>query len=676
MDIERQLRDSLALRDPGAEFEDAVMARLAAPVRAPRRKRRGPNRGVLFGTILIVAAAAAMLVLRLMHPQPPVSAATTVPDPVAEPIQVADVAELPAAAGSGPQSVEEEAGPAEAAVKPFAVRVLPLQNDAKDAAGRDAIASLYAALLDRLRAVPGLTLLEPDQAGSTPEAQPDYRITIRGDGLGAGDQFRGTMQAETMKPDGTVRGNFVGTYTGDAAPHCRSTLPLSALSASTPSCADPPGVAAGLVGRLRTMVFPPDPSVRRQLQVQLLNRSLDARQRLQALADLAVLGSARFSVGAGSTAGLEALRDPAVVRGAIDLAATAVDPLQRAQIWATLRGVGNAELLRPLLAALRHDADGDVRLAALGTLAADFRGDERVQQALEAAARLDARPLVRALSQRALGGAGAETGWLDYITASLKDLHRSAVERIEALFYQLDLPTTARVGMGLRAAVPQGTLRLLDDEAIRALAEVLPVAAADSTTVQNSAARVAMDLGRIDHPAVTDMLLASLDDGSHWLDRGLALQALAGSPARRDDPRVRAALEKISADDPSPQLRQAAAASLRDDSSKAAATPDGAAVPATGAGIPPRLGVMLNPVESGPYVPEELVGKAAVVAVAADSVGQKAGLLEGDVLLEINGTSIPSIFATGRIVESVPRGVDVDVLVYRFGKTVTLKARF
>jgi hypothetical protein len=42
MDIEQRLRESLAAREPGADFEDAVMARLGQPQRAaavvPRRR--------------------------------------------------------------------------------------------------------------------------------------------------------------------------------------------------------------------------------------------------------------------------------------------------------------------------------------------------------------------------------------------------------------------------------------------------------------------------------------------------------------------------------------------------------------------------------------------------------------------------------------------------------------
>jgi len=51
MDIERQLRDSLAARDPGTEFDDAVLAKLA------RAGQRSPR-----GTWRVPAALAATLV--------------------------------------------------------------------------------------------------------------------------------------------------------------------------------------------------------------------------------------------------------------------------------------------------------------------------------------------------------------------------------------------------------------------------------------------------------------------------------------------------------------------------------------------------------------------------------------------------------------------------------------
>ena len=58
MDIEQRLRGSLAARDPGASFDDAVMARLAqqkavTPVQARRRDWRVP--AALAATVLAAA---------------------------------------------------------------------------------------------------------------------------------------------------------------------------------------------------------------------------------------------------------------------------------------------------------------------------------------------------------------------------------------------------------------------------------------------------------------------------------------------------------------------------------------------------------------------------------------------------------------------------------------------
>jgi hypothetical protein len=53
MDIETQLRESLAAHDPGAEFDAAVLSRLARPRTKPRRSWRVP--AAIAATVLAVA---------------------------------------------------------------------------------------------------------------------------------------------------------------------------------------------------------------------------------------------------------------------------------------------------------------------------------------------------------------------------------------------------------------------------------------------------------------------------------------------------------------------------------------------------------------------------------------------------------------------------------------------
>ncbi len=347
--------------------------------------------------------------------------------------------------------------------------------------------------------------------------------------------------------------------------------------------------------------------------------------------------------------------------------------------WGALRGTADVDLIAPLATALDRDSDSEVRLAALGTLVGEFTEDPRAHAALQSAAQRDTRPMIRALAQRSLDGLGGEAAWRNYVLDTIKDTNRPALERIEPLFYQMGLPTVT-MGTGMTVPAPQSALSMLDPAAIQALTEALPKAAAGSSMLQQSAAMLVNQLGAIEHPAITDMLLASLSDDSHWLDRGSAIEALAALPSRRADPRVRAALG-ISVDGTnSPRVAATAVVpfNLTPPSDWIGTPPasDAMAAPADSGPRPPRLGVVIAPVEPAPYVPKELVGKARITRVPPGSVGNNAGLIEGDILLQINGTQISSLTDAPMVLDNVPRGVDVELVVDRSGETVRLKTRF
>jgi S1-C subfamily serine protease len=165
---------------------------------------------------------------------------------------------------------------------------------------------------------------------------------------------------------------------------------------------------------------------------------------------------------------------------------------------------------------------------------------------------------------------------------------------------------------------------------------------------------------------VIDLMLASLDKARTTASRYFILQGL---DRFRNDPRARGVLEGISASDPDARLRQLAAEILQ----KAPAPAMSQAITGgaeNGAGQPPRLGVQLNGLVGNP------AGNVIVRAVGAGTVADKAGMRDGDLLLEINHTPIESLDQVPEIVQSLPRGVDVDVLVQRVGGAVNLKARF
>jgi len=644
MDLEQQLRAALAPTTPGPQVRAAVKLRLAE-----KSHRGSVNRWVLVGAVLALGAAAAMLAMRLLEP-----AATTV---IAESVHVLDVP--PGDAPDAPVSVDttstettsatqdSEAPPVGPAVQPFTVNVPPLKSDVDDPSRKAALETVYTTLVDGLRDVPGLTLVDAT-------ATADYRLTLEGNAAPASatakDDFWVNMAAEQIGPAGRVLRGYHTGATGEVAPACAS--PSSMDTLSYPTCADPIGVARRLLVTLRKSVFPVDPQLQRDLRARLFDQTLEPGERRQALADLGSLGRGSAAMGAFPAG----LRDPAVVRAAIQLASVAPDPATRAQVWYTLRGSGDPTLLRPLVAALRTDADQDTRVQALATLVADFATDPQARSALETAGVGDPDPMVRALAQRALG---AESVWTDYVLASLKDTGQSPTDRIKAFFYAYGLPTTRMYAV---YSADGRILRALDDAGMRALAEVLPRAAADSKAYASASFTLVSELSYMKHPAITDMLLDSLDASEPWLDRSFAVESLR---RRTDDPRVREALAKIARDDADPQVRALAVKPLGAEEK----TVDVSA-------LPPRLGVMTDYVKAAPGVPTELVGKLAVTRMSTGSPADHAGMKEADILLEINGTPITSGPQLIEVLDGLSKDVDVGVLVSRNGQTLRLTARF
>jgi hypothetical protein len=548
-------------------------------------------------------------------------------------------------------AVSEEIAPPPALppVKPFTVRVLPLKNEGTTTTQRMAIEAYYSAMLDTLRAVPGLTLVEVDPAGPIPIVAADYQLTLSGRGIsipGQIESYSAGMEGEKVGPDGSTRQDMRSYIDGPIAAPCAGVV-------DDLSCTDPPSVAAFFVRTLRIGLFPPDASWRQQMLAQLLDGKADPKRRLKVLGDLVQLNG-KFP-GAGDTAGtnVQQRADQDLVRGAVALAAAA-DPAVRAQVWRTMREVHSTALIPALTTASRKDADGEARLEAVATLGS-FANDERVRATLETVSREDPRPLVRAVAQRGLGG---EAAWREYVIASLKDASHTEAERVEALMYA----TYQRNTPGSVASYSLFSFRMLDDEAVRTLVQLLPGLRASAEFDRYRFEQLVRDVAWIRRPVVTDLLLASLQGDSGLVDRATAVQALRD---RRDDPRVRAALDAISANDPDPQLRLMAA------------TPgDQLAAASASAKQPLRLGVMFTEARPGSNVPDELIGKPLVSGVMQGSVADKAGVLEGDVLLEINGAQISALTDSTRILDTLSRDIDVDVVVYRSGERVSLKARF
>jgi hypothetical protein len=298
------------------------------------------------------------------------------------------------------------------------------------------------------------------------------------------------------------------------------------------SCRDALTVAAVMVAYLRRHLFPPDPSLRRDLATLLLDQQVDSAQRLRALGDIASVSKAMAASGDAGNAATNARFTAAEIRGAVELASAATDPALRAQVWRTLRGARSSLLVQPLLDASRQETNAEARLEAVATLTADFAAEARVRTVLEAVAESDPRVVIRAVARRGFAG---EESWQQYVLASLQDEGRSDAERIEALVHHY----FDRSRPGAVARDPQRGFGLLDDAATRALAQVVPRLRPSAELTPAMLGQLAVDVSAIRHPAITDMLINSLSGSSQLLAPRSAIWSLL---ANGEDARLRAAL--------------------------------------------------------------------------------------------------------------------------------------
>lgn len=523
----------------------------------------GSRRFVRGGTLALVALAAAAMMFW--------AGQRTEPLPAAEGSAASAAGHQPGEPVQGDAEMGSAGTPARAvssARSRYFVQVLPLP-DSRDVAskidesasaewrehhisasrdpGRTALLeSFRTSLIDELRAVPDLVLVDsPAQviaadaaatffqigfdkffSSGTPDGQTEYMASNE---AGVWVEVSKVRQGgAVMEGGGVIRGRPL-SYGAQVSSDCDP--------AATSYCAQPQPAARAAVEYLRELAFPPDPSATRQMQAVLEDSSLQPARRFDALQEL---------VHPRAGAPRDVLRDPATLRGALDLAATA-DAALRARIWRRLRGTAHPDLLQPLLDSALKDED-EVRLQAVATLGEDFAQHPRVRNALESVARDDARPLVRALARRALSGPRT---WDAYMVSTLQDSDRPAAERIEAIVYHFNAAHDP-ANLSLRSKYDFG---VLDAEQIDTVARLLPAASAGMRERESQIADMfgGLAVRNQNSPALTDALLHYLQHGTRPRTRKIAGETLAQS--RNSDPRVRPALQKAIASDPDPGVR-------------------------------------------------------------------------------------------------------------------------
>ncbi|MEO6078756.1 MAG: HEAT repeat domain-containing protein [Steroidobacteraceae bacterium] len=515
---------------PTGLLNDCSALAISGP--AASRSRRIWNRGALAAGVAVLVAAAATL----MFYGAPGTGSAEVASASSAGTEAQDRSVL--AGTSSPSSSQDvlraqvntpsavpNAAPEPQAVgnNTFSVRLSTLQDDTLGGFDKSVFDIFRTAAIDKLRQTPGLILVLAES--STYGQTVDFEITLSA--VRQNGKLRGRLDVSKSGPNPVVL-PIRGALGQDCAPSCFQ---------------DAITLGESMAGLAAKMMMPSAAASKSALLQQLQDFSLAPQQRLEALQGLDSRNLGVRQGGLRTDPSGDSLRDPAVIRAVLELASVASSPEQRAEIWKTVRTIRSPALVEPLARAAQLDSDSTVRAEAVATLMADFVDDPRARAAFEQTATADSHPMVRALAQSGLSG---EATWNSYILASLKDTTLSDAQRLDAVLFH------ARNS----AASAQPLAGLLDDDAIKALALVLPRTEVPGTrTLLNH-------LVSIKHPAITGMLLASIERPDSRFDRRLVMQMLAD---RLSQPGVRAALEKIATADPDEQSRKFAAQALKDD---------------------------------------------------------------------------------------------------------------
>jgi hypothetical protein len=506
------------------------------------------NRYILFGTVLAVAAAAAMLAVHLAnldrHPSEPADPVITVPQSV-------DPGSEVSSPDTGDAAVEEEGGQENAneaqVSQRFSAMVMPLDLDSMHPAVRDGTENYHAALIDQLRAVPGLTFIEAEPVENAAGAKPDFRITVTSEDLtpeGSTSSSRNWLVGLKASRWRERAGIESTTFSTEMIRPCAPDVPTAVCAASVRNNAA--RLASSGIEFLRLSVFPPDPLLTRKLQAQLGNQKLPFSARIEALGKLIQRPRTVPEL------------DATDIRNAVDLFAIAPDSRARAQLWRTLSGARHPDLMQPLFNVLGKEADEGVSLEAMMTLVANYGDNTAAITGFEVLARSDRQPLVGQLAQRTLYG---EAGWRRYVLDTLQDQRLSASERIKPLLLMQRL--TASTSM----------LAFLDNEEVLSqLALLLPgmrskapdlgqLASTDAFESSPDRANLLRMLEWVGHPAAVGILLDTLRRSPDQSIRTMIASELG--TLRGAEIRVREELEMIAASDPDLKVRKAASDALK-----------------------------------------------------------------------------------------------------------------
>ncbi len=461
---------------------------------------RRPYGGVRVSVLLVLALVAGLVATALLWsrnsgPSRGGAEPLSVDGPDRSALRARSPPDAPAAGRASPAPTVTATQPPSPAKLRFRVAVAPRVLATTDPGAALAFPSIYVALVDELRSIPNLDLVELDSA--------DRALAL--------DEVDFELRADVESRDGPRFHVHWVAPRGGAGQWSASIAPSVAWTAVA--------VARDATQALLLFPFPPDISRPVELEAVVLDTNRSVEERFGALAELKTIPQ-RFAF-----VGRDERRVVSVA--AADIVANSTDPEARGRAWAAMRKVDDPYLIEPLADSVLHDDSEFVRLEAVKTLGSSFGRDPKAVTALEYALVHDLSPQVRANARwESLDDEGRRA----YVAGTLLRDDLADAERLELL--------TAGVS-GFRGYVDPRAVQALVAIASRARPSTEEPAPGEST-------------GRVSAAAIVPLLVDLLTDDPSAEIRSAAASALV---RHRSEAGVQTALQQAARDDPSPQVR-------------------------------------------------------------------------------------------------------------------------
>jgi hypothetical protein len=416
------------------------------------------------------------------------------------------VSELPPARGStGAEAADQ---PGEGGVRKFRVAIAPPAFDEDERVGAIAFPTFHEFLVDELRSIPNLELIELPAATAelTPE-DADFYIETGGD------------KHEAVPPTWTIHVRWTATREGQATwSKIHESVEAELLEITAREAA----------ASLRRYPFPPADSRAVDLQSVALDSERTELERFDALLELHDIRR-RFEF-----VGRDERRMAAVAGAAIVL--NSPDPEIRGRTWQAMTGVEDDYLIGPLVDSLLLDPSDSVRVEATKLLAREYSDDPRAQSTLQHALTNDLSPRVRSHARWESLDSGERR---EYLAATLENPSLSDAERLQLITSDVD---------DYRDFINRQAMSSLIGIATRA-------------RPSSEAAASIADPGTVDAAQVVPLLLEFLKDRT--VDESVRTSIAAGLSRHLAEPGVRETFEQLSREFMSYSLRREVQATLR-----------------------------------------------------------------------------------------------------------------